>query len=57
LSVYLVDREDHPALQVTLTPMAAVDPQSRDLAITPDGTRVEYEGDARVDRTFRPAPS
>jgi eukaryotic-like serine/threonine-protein kinase len=28
-----------------------VDPQSRDLAITPDGTRVVYKGGARVDRT------
>ena len=28
-----------------------VDPQSRDLAITPDGTRVIYKGGARVDRT------
>ena len=28
-----------------------VDPQSSDLAITPDGTRVVYKGGARVDRT------
>lgn len=28
-----------------------VDPQSRDLAITPDGSRVVYKGGARLDRT------
>ena len=28
-----------------------VDPQSRDLAIAPDGTRIVYKGGARVDRT------
>jgi serine/threonine-protein kinase len=28
-----------------------VDPQSRDLAISPDGSRVVYKGGARVDRT------
>jgi tRNA A-37 threonylcarbamoyl transferase component Bud32 len=35
-----------PAAQTLL-----LDPQSRDLAITPDGTRVIYKGGARVDRT------
>ena len=35
-----------PAAQTLL-----VDPQSRDLAITPDGTRVVYKGGPRVDRT------
>jgi eukaryotic-like serine/threonine-protein kinase len=35
-----------PAAQTLL-----LDPQSRDLAITPDGTRVIYKGGGRVDRT------
>ena len=35
-----------PARQALL-----LDPQSRDLAITPDGTRVVYKGGERIDRT------
>lgn len=39
------------ALAVPLDSALLVDPQSRDLAITPDGTRVVYKGGRRLDRT------
>ena len=46
---------DAPATRFVLSMPAAqtllLDPQSRDLAITPDGTRVVYKGGGRVDRT------
>lgn len=58
IAVALWPRPSSPAAPVTrfaLTPPAErqllVDPQSSDLAITPDGSRVVYKGGARVDRT------
>lgn len=46
---------DRPVTRFVLSTRAdqtlLVDPQSRDLAISPDGTRVVYKGGARVDRT------
>ncbi len=58
IAVALWPRPSSPAAPVTrfaLTPPAErqllVDPQSSDLAITPDGTRVVYKGGGRVDRT------
>jgi len=58
IAVALWPRPASPAAPVTrfaLTPPAGrqllVDPQSIDLAITRDGTRIVYKGGARVDRT------
>jgi serine/threonine protein kinase/Tol biopolymer transport system component len=58
IAVALWSRPASPAAPVTrfaLTPPAErqllVDPQSSDLAITPDGSRVVYKGGGRVDRT------
>ena len=58
IAVALWPRPASPAAPVTrfaLTPPAdrqlLVDPQSIDLAITRDGTRIVYKGGARVDRT------
>jgi serine/threonine-protein kinase len=58
VAVTLWPRPSSPPSAVTrfaLTPPAdrqlLVDPQSRDLAITRDGTRIIYKGGARIDRT------
>ena len=58
VAIALWSRQSSPVSAVTrfaLTPpldrQLLVDPQSRDLSITRDGTRIIYKGGARIDRT------